>query len=192
MMKKKIFVVLAALVLLLSAAAVAGAQVRLDVDINDPIYFGYSASGVQQGVWNNYPYIPIPDVKLMYQFPLGPINVGAGVRVFSLIVENFLYPELYGELDLGKLTVNASIGGLEFLMFGLLTSVVSEAIGGATLSGYQPIVLTDLSVAYKLNDIFRLSGGALMVSPFQGGAGGIFDAFAIAGYVKATFVVEFK
>ena len=63
----------------------------------------------------------------MYQFSLGPVNLGAGVRVFSLIIENFAYPEIYGELVLNPFTINLSVGGLEFLMFGLLSDALTTA-----------------------------------------------------------------
>lgn len=78
-MKKRLVIVFVALAVMLAGAVSASAQLRLDIDINDPLYFGYSSAGVQQGVWNSYPYIPIPDAKLMYQFSLGPVNLGAGV-----------------------------------------------------------------------------------------------------------------
>ena len=190
-MKKKLLVVCAALVMLVGAGATVGAQVRLDFDINDPVYFGYAVSGSQYGVWNSSPYIPLPDARLQFQIPLGPLNIGAGARVFTVIVENIAYPEVYAELNLDKLVVNASVGGLEFLTFGLLTDAIQSSTG-AVLSGYEPIVLADVSVGYKVVDFFRISAGAFMAAPYQQNIGGIFDAFAFAGYVKASFVVEFK
>lgn len=192
-MKRKILIAVAAAVILFAGTMSASAQVRLDIDINDPIYFGYTASGSQTGAWNPYPYIPIPDAKLMYQFSLGPVNLGAGVRVFSLIIENFAYPEIYGELVLNPFTVNLSVGGLEFLMFGLLSDALTTA-GVANLNGFQPLIIPDVSVNYKVNDIFRLSGGMFIIAPLTSASSltGAFSNNVFAGYLKATFVVIFK
>jgi hypothetical protein len=192
-MKREILIAAMATMILFAGAMTASAQVRLDIDINDPIYFGYTDTGTQTGIWNPYPYIPIPDAKLMYQFSLGPINLGAGVRVFSLIIENFAYPEIYGELVLNPFTVNLSVGGLEFLMFGLLSDALTPA-GVTGLNGYVPLIIPDLSVSYKLNDIVRISGGVFIMSPLTSTStiGGVLDNNVFAGYLKATFVVVFK
>lgn len=190
-MKKRRLIVFVALAVMLAGAVHAGAQLRLDIDINDPVYFGYTASGSSQGAWNPYPYIPIPDAKLMYQFSLGPVNLGAGVRVFSLIIENFLYPELYAELNLGPVAINASVGGLAFLEFGLLSTALAEA-GISNLNGFQSVILPDLSVSFKLTNVFRLGGGVLMIAPLGNNLGGVLGDNVFAGDIKATFVVVFK
>ena len=190
-MNKKTATAIAVLVVLLAGAMSASAQVRLDIDINDPLYFGFSSAGVPQGMWNPYPYIPIPDAKLMYQFPLGPVNLGAGVRVFTLIIENILYPEIYAELNLNPFFIDASVGGFGFLMFGLLSDVLS-GVGVNSLNGFYSVVLPDVSVGYKVNDVFRISAGILAIAPFDSSLSGVLANNVFAGYLKATFVVMFK
>jgi hypothetical protein len=190
-MKKKVLITVMTLVVLLAGAMSASAQIRLDIDVNDPVFFGYSNAGVQTGAWNPSPYIPIPDAKLMYQFSLGPINLGAGVRVFSLIIENIMYPEIYGELVLNPFVINVSVGGMAFLEFGLLSDLLA-ATGVNNLNGFYSVILPDLSVAYKVNDVFRIGGGVLMLAPFTNSLGGVLANNAFAGYLKATFVVMFK
>ena len=190
-MKKRLAIVLVVLAVMLAGAVNASAQLRLDIDINDPIYFGYTDTGTPKGLWNPYPYIPIPDAKLMYQFSLGPVNLGAGVRVFSLIIENFLYPELYAELDLKPFVLGLSVGGFAFLEFGLLSSLLT-AEGINNLNGFYSVILPDLSVAYKVNDVFRIGGGLFMIAPFTNSLGGVLANNVFAGYIKATFVIMFK
>jgi hypothetical protein len=190
-MKKRLVITFAALAVMLAGAVSAGAQLRLDIDINDPVYLGYSNAGTRTGVWNQYPYIPIPDAKLMYQLSLGPINLGGGVRVFSFIIENLMYPEIYGELDLSPFVLNVSVGGGAFLHFGLL-SALANGTGYEKLNGFQQVILPDISVAYKLNDIFRLSGGVFIIAPFTSSLGGVLATNVFAGYIKATFVVKFR
>ncbi len=190
-MKKRLVIVFVALAVMLAGAVNASAQLRLDIDISDPVYFGYTSGGSAQGAWNPVPYIPIPDAKLLYQFSLGPVNLGAGVRVFSLIVENILYPELYSELTLGPVVFNASVGGLAFLEFGLLSTALSDA-GISNLTGFQSVILPDVSVSFKVNNVFRLGGGLFMIAPMGSSLGGVLANNVFAGYLKATFVVLFK
>jgi hypothetical protein len=189
-MTRKTFLVVVAVALMLGAAFNAGAQVRLDMDVNVPVYVGFTSAGAAQGAWNSY-FIPFPDAKLSYQFPLGPVRLGAGVRVFSIIIENFLYPELYAELDLDPFVVGLSVGGLAFLEFGLLTSLLQSA-GVSTLTGFHEVILPDLSVAYKVNDWFRIGGGVFMLAPFTNSLGGVLSTNVFAGYVSAKFIVMFK
>jgi hypothetical protein len=189
-MMRKTFLLVVAVALMLGAAFDAGAQVRLDMDVNVPIYAGYTAAGTAEGAWNSY-FIPFPDAKLFYQFSLGPVNLGAGVRVFTVIIENFLYPELYAELDLNPFVVSLNVGGLAFLEFGLLTSLL-QGVGVTTLTGFHEVILPDLSVAYKVNDWFRICGGVFMISPFGQSLGGVLSNNVFAGYVSAKFIVMFK
>ena len=62
-MRKRYGIVLVAVVMLCVGAMGASAQLRLDMDVNVPVYFGYSTGGVSDGAWNQY-FIPFPDARL--------------------------------------------------------------------------------------------------------------------------------
>jgi hypothetical protein len=190
-MKNRGRVLACAAVVFLVAAAGANAQLRLDADVNVPIYAGYSAAGVSQGAWNSY-FIPFPDIQLVYQFGLGPVSLGAGVRVFSVIIENFLYPQVTAEVTLDRFVAYAGVGGFAFLEFGLISSLLQEAAGVSTLTGFHNVMLSDLGVGVKLNDWFRLNAGVYVISPFDKTIGGVFQNNVFAGYIDAKFVVVFK
>ena len=160
-------------------------------DINVPIYAGYSVGGVSQGAWNSY-FIPFPDVQLIYQFGLGPVSIGPGVRVFSVIIENFLYPEVTAEFTMDKFVAYAGVGGFAFLEFGLISSLLQSAAGISTLTGFHNVVLSDIGAALKLNDWFRVCGGVYIISPFDKTIGGLFENNVYAGYIDAKFTVTFK
>ena len=189
-MRKRYGIVLVAVVMLCVGAMGASAQLRLDMDVNVPVYFGYSTGGVSDGAWNQY-FIPFPDARLAYQFGGGLIDGGIGVRVFSFIIENILYPEAFIELNIDRVTFSLSLGGLAFLEFGLLTTALQES-GINTLSGFHDVILPDLNVAFRVNDWFRLGGGVFMIAPFSHGLGGPLDNFVFTGYINARFVVMFK
>jgi hypothetical protein len=189
-MRKRYVVVLVAVVMLCVGAMSTSAQLRLDMDVNVPLYFGYSAGGVSDGVWNKY-FIPFPDARLAYQFGGGLLDFGVGVRAFTFIIENILYPEAYIELNLDRVTFSLNLGGLAFLEFGLLSSALQSS-GVNNLTGFHDVILPDLNVAYRVNDWFRLGGGVFMIAPFSHGMGGILDNFVFSAYLNARFVIMFK
>jgi hypothetical protein len=188
---KKRLVLCVSTVLLLACAMGGWAQLRLDADVNVPVYVGYSLNGMRDGAWNQY-FIPLPDIQLTYQFPIGPVRLGAGVRVFSVIIENFLYPEAVAELDLSPFVISAGVGGFAFLEFGLITSLLEQAGSFQNLTGFHDVMLADIAAQLKVNSWFRLCGGLYVIAPFSTSLGGVFSAAAYAGYLDAKFVVNFK
>ncbi len=189
-MKKSGFVIAVAAIVLLLSAAAAGAQVRLDADVNVPIYFGYSSGGVREGAWNQY-FIPFPDVQLGYQFGLGPVNLIPGLRAFTVIIENFAYPVVTAELNLDPAVIYVQTGGFLLLEFGLLTSAL-QSVGVNTLTGWHNVLLSDVGVALKLNSWFRLCAGVYIISPWDQTLGGVLENNVFAGYITAKFTAVFK
>jgi hypothetical protein len=190
-MKKKGLVLFVSVVLLLLCAFGGYAQLRLDADVNVPVYLGFSLNGVRDGAWNRY-FIPFPDIQVFYQFPIGPVRLGAGVRVFSVIIENFLYPEVVAELDLSPFVISAGVGGFALLEFGLITALLEQAGSFQNLTGFHDVVLADVGAQLKVNDWFRICGGLYVIAPFSRSLGGLFSDTVYAGYLDAKFVVNFK
>ena len=188
-MKRAIFLVVVVVVLLTGAVS-ASAQLRLDFDINVPVWFGYHTSGGGDGAWNQY-FIPFPDARLAWQFGGGLIDFGIGARVFTFIIENVLYPEAYFELNLENFTFSAAVGGFGFLEFGLLSSAMQQA-GVNNLTGFHNVILPDLNVAWRVSDWFRLGVGVFMIAPFGNDLGGVLNNFVYSGYINARFVILFK
>ena len=188
-MRKRFVVALVAIVMLCVGVMSASAQLRLDMDVNMPIYFGYTSGGVSDGVLNQF--IPFPDARLAYQFGGGMVDGGIGVRAFTFIIENILYPEAYVELNIDRVTFSFNLGGFAFLEFGLLSTTLQNE-GIETLSGFHGVILPDLNVAFRVNDWFRLGGGVFMIAPFGNGMGGVLDSFAYSVYINARFIVMFK
>lgn len=189
-MRKRYVVALVAVVMLCVGVMSASAQLRLDMDVNVPIYFGFSSGGSADGAWNQY-FIPFPDARLAYQFGGGLIDWGVGVRAFTFIIENILYPEAYIEFNVDRVTFSLNLGGFAFLQFGLLSAALQDA-GINNLSGFRDVILPDLNVAFRVNDWFRLGGGIFMIAPFSEGMGGVLDSFVFTGYINARFIVMFK
>jgi hypothetical protein len=191
-MRKRSLVAIGVAALLCTGAVSAGAQLRLDMDVNMPAYFGISSGGSAGGVWNQY-FIPFPDARLAYQFGNGPFRFGIGARTFSFIIENILYPEAYAELTVDRFAFSANVGGFAFLEFGLLSAILQGAFGSNfTLTGFHDIIIPDLNVAFKVNDWFRVGGGVFMLAPFSADNGALLSGFIFSVYLNARFVVMFK
>jgi hypothetical protein len=191
-MGKRSLVVIVAAVMLCMGAVSASAQLRLDMDVNVPAYIGISSAGTTEGIWNQF-FIPFPDARLAYQFGSGAFRAGVGVRVFTFIIENILYPEAYVEYTVDRFAFSANVGGFGFLEFGLLSGVLQSTLGsGFTLTGFHDIVIPDLNVAYKVNDWFRIGAGIFMLAPFTANNGALLSDFIFTGYINARFVVMFK
>lgn len=191
-MKKKSLIALVVLLLLCAGALNVGAQLRLDINVNVPLYFGAFAAGYQSSGVNSY-FIPFPEAQLAYQFGEGTFHWGVGVRTFTFIIENIMFPTAFVELTLDPLplVLSANVGGLAFLEFGLLSSVLSS-VNVKNLSGFHSVILPDFSVGLKVNDWFRISGGAFMFVPFGTELGGALSGYAVAGYIQAKFLVLFE
>ncbi len=111
-MKKKAVLVLLVLALL---AAPVFAGFRADLGINVPFASGIYSGGTLDwsflGSGGSFPVIPIPEVGLSYQIPLGFIHLGVGIRAMPLIIANVAWPNAYAEFNLGPVVLEAQLGG---------------------------------------------------------------------------------
>jgi len=149
----KRIVLLVALVLVLAIPAFAG--IRLDLGLDVPFVAGFISGGdvgsSDVGSTLQHPF-PFPEASLYYQFDLGPIHLAPGLRFFTFILESVLWPNLLAEMQLGPVFIDAQLGGLLFVMFGLLNDVEAGKV-----------LIPDLSVWLGLGKkkMFRLGVGAM-------------------------------
>jgi hypothetical protein len=66
------------------------------------------------------PVLPLPEISLRYQKGFGLMKLDIGARAFSLIAESIVWPEACAELDFGRASIEARVGGGVFAMFGIL------------------------------------------------------------------------
>lgn len=134
----------------------AFAQFRIDLAIDIPAKIGVSISDLDGGSANEsidvleFGTFPVPEALFAYQTSLGPVKVGAGVRVFSLILVSMAWPHIYTEIDLSPIVINAGIGGGGFMMFGIVNTMDTANL-----------LIPDMHIAYKFGDTFRLGIGAM-------------------------------
>lgn len=147
MVKKSILVAL--LIAALAAPAFAGWQ--LDIGAEIPVRVGITDSSVDEdyGDYLDFLFL-LPTGTISYSFGFGPLSLGVGGKLYTLIVESIIYPVVYAELDFDPVVVNFTTGGLGFLFFGLSTFFDTGAL-----------LIPDLSVMFKLGKSFRLGVGAM-------------------------------
>ncbi len=117
------------LILLIVAAASipAFSDFRADINIQVPALVGYiyqgdiELYGGAEGTLLAYP-VPFPSVGLYYEINLGFLKLCPGIRVYTLLVQSALFPNILAEFDLHPLYIQAQIGGLFFYTFGILGS----------------------------------------------------------------------
>jgi hypothetical protein len=151
---KRIILVVAFVAILASPVF---SQLRLDVGVDVPMQIWAVGGGEIQsdsdiGEFLRDHIFPIPEASFYYQFDLGPIRLAPGVRVFTLIFESMLWPNLMAELALDPVFIQAQLGGLLFLFFGLKNQ-----------AEYGEVFFPDLSIWIGLGEErrFRLGGGFL-------------------------------
>jgi hypothetical protein len=147
------------LIVTIFAAALAApsmAQGRLDIGIDVPKGMGnVLPSGVDASVSDFLAkaFIPFPEAALYYQWDLGMIKVGAGLRAYTVILASVAWPNAFAELDLGPLAVEAQLGGGVFAYYAI-------ASGGLETG---KVFFPDLSAWYAFGQkrILRLGAGAM-------------------------------
>ncbi len=142
--------VLAAVALLLMAAPAFCNNWRVDLGVDAVFGLGVlSDSDLQtSGIGANFLTLPMGEGS--YEWALGPVGVGVGIRAISFVVVNILWPDVYAEVDLGPVSFEGHIGGLLFVSIGLLNDSASGNV-----------LFPELSAWGKLGKRFRLGGGVI-------------------------------
>lgn len=156
------------------------AQFRADIGFDIPWRLGATvtnAAGDQVSesldVLSEFTFL-LPDLMFSYEGVVGPVHLGVGARMFTLILESIAYPAAFAELDLGQLTVNFNVGGGAFLFFGLYNDLATGQL-----------FLPDLSAHLKLGQSFRVGLGTI------GLVGELLpDANPFIVYLSGKFVVR--
>ncbi len=151
----KRIVLISALILVLAFPAFS--QLRLDMGVDVPMTVGVIGQGEIQtsnevGQFLREHILPFPEASLYYQFDIGPLKLAPGVRVFTFILESALWPNLMAELQFDRVFIQAQLGGLFFVFFGL-----------ANNAEYGEVLFPDLSIWIGLGKErrFRIGGGVI-------------------------------
>jgi hypothetical protein len=150
---KKVLLVVVALVLLGTAAFADG---RADIGIAVPWKLGTTLSDSigdteELNVLANFTFL-VPQLFLGYEFELGPVNLGLGGRLYTLIFESVASPAAFAELELGPVALNLNVAGGGFLFFGLYNDFATA-----------PLFLPDLSAHVRLGKSLHLGLGTTFI-----------------------------
>jgi hypothetical protein len=140
------------------ATGMTFAQLRVDAGIAVPIGIGVVLDGTSLemssavGDFLSSTFLPLPEAALHYQFDLGHLKLGVGVRAFTLILETMLWPNAFVEYDFGPIVAEAQVGGGAFMLLGLVSDFQTGEV-----------FFPDLSVWAKLGvkQNVRLGGGII-------------------------------
>ena len=151
------FIILALIIPETSLFADTGGGGRFDLGLN---LFAFPSSITTSEVdgFRVIPLVPLIDAGAYGQLNLGLVNLGAGIRGFSIIVINVFWPSVYAEVNLWRFTLNAQIGGGILYVFPLFLAA-------------GPYLVPELSLWYTINasikgSQLRLGLGAIsLLSP---------------------------
>jgi hypothetical protein len=146
-MKKFVVVVVLAALCLVAVPA----QVRMDIGVDIPLHISAVVEGSELVDGEDIPYtLPFPSAGLYYTFGAGPVDIGLGARMYSLILLSAIWPNVIAELELGPAILEAQLGGGAFMFFGLVSSVQTGSV-----------FIPDLSAWFKLGKTLRIGAGAM-------------------------------
>jgi len=182
-MKRKWIIAVAVVAMLVGGASVASAGFRMDIDVPWYIYVGLSEALEDEldadfGTTDISQFaVVIPNIQMYYMFEGGLLNIGLGARIYTVLLMNFLYPSVVGEIRLGRFDVNLNVGGIVGVLFGLgPTLEVTPSAGWFT---------ADLSAGYRVTDWFRIGVGAFAIGLTE-----YPDMWPYAAYVSGKFIVN--
>ena len=159
-MSRKAALSLFLVLLILAGTVSAGAQVRIEANVSWPISIGFKSgndlfSGSDIDL-SGYHFL-LPDFRIYYQFGEGLIQGGVGARAYTALIETFLFPEAFVELNLNPIVVEASLGGLLYGFIGLYNNLTTSSI-----------VIPDFNVGWQVIPWLRIGGGVLLLTPLSG------------------------
>jgi len=132
-------------------------DVRVDLGLSIPLTVGAVHNGEvtefgEIGSFLQQHILPFPGFGVSYQFEFSHLNLAAGIRGYTFILETIFWPNLLLELDYQPFFLDVQFGGGAFVIFGLFNSTSTSFV-------YFP----DISAWVSLNEegSFRLGGGIL-------------------------------
>lgn len=177
-MKKVALIAIA--VLLLSPMAFA--DWRADIGVDIPWKIGLtidSGSGdpltETLDILEQFTFL-LPEVFIGYEFPLGPVRLGLGGRIFTFLVESLIYPAAFAEIALGPVAVNLNVGGYAFGLFGLYNHMETGEL-----------LIPDLSAHIMFGESLRIGIGTAALI-FEQAAG---EVVPFIVYISGKFVIRF-
>lgn len=127
------------------------ADSQLDLGINLPVATGIVYNGETVADTLSFT-LPIPDLTYNYYFGPEFLQIGAGFRVWSVIIATAAYPVVSAQLQLKPLVVQANIGGGVFAWY-----IPGAGLGLSAGNVFFP----ELSASLMLGKNFSLGVGVL-------------------------------
>jgi hypothetical protein len=171
---KKVLVITALLCVVAIGTAGAQAEFRLDTGLSVPIAWGAYGFGTTFSDTMKFVFV-IPEEDAYFQLDFNVVKLGIGIRLFTVILESAILPDLFVEFNLDPIVIRASVSGFGIVLFGLFS-----------YTSFGTTIAPDLSVAFKIGKIFRIGAGCTFLTDFSN-----MSAFAYFPYIQARLTFAF-
>ncbi|MDR2534706.1 MAG: hypothetical protein LBD29_01575 [Treponema sp.] len=156
------------------------AEIRFDLGLD--LLFNQSSRNIEDDqVLLNGNFAFVPELGLYAQFNIGPVHTGLGLRGFSyLIAYTSLWPSVYIEVNVSKVTFHAGVGGYVYGILDLFGGGVEIAGGGEvrTYSAAQvrlnKTLIPEVSVWFRFGRFSRIGGGWVTIISLEEGGQNLF------------------
>ena len=173
---KKILLITALLSLLAVGTVSAQAvQFRMDANLSVPVYWGYFSTtfGGTYGEAMQYAFV-IPEYDAYLQLNMGMFRMGIGLRLFTIILESAIVPDIFFELNIDPIVIRLGCSGGAIAIFGLFSAGPE----------FGPVLAPDLYVGFKFVELFRVGIGCTVIMDLDYPDVGVF-----VPYINAKFVI---
>ena len=141
-------------ILLLACAAIVpvAADSQVDIGVDVPVLLGVYYQGQAVGD-EPLVHIPLPNLMYNYFWNIGPVKLGLGARIWSLLLVSGAYPILSAEFETDRLILNAHVGGG---VFGYVT--IFPGVSGIETGR---VFLPEVSAAFRFTNWFSMGVAVL-------------------------------
>ena len=174
---KKILLVAALLSLLAvgTISAQPAVQFRMDANLSWAIGFFSVTGNTVTGSFSDILKLAIivPEFDAYAQLNLDVVRLGIGFRLFTLILESVIIPDIFCELNFDPLVIRLGVSGGALIPFGIFPL---DPVFGPTFA-------PDIYVGFKIAEIFRIGAGCTMIVSLENT-----DIAFLTPYINAKLV----
>jgi hypothetical protein len=175
-MKKIVLIAALLSVLAIGTASAQSVQFRMDGNLSWAIGFFAVSGSTVSGTFGDVMKLAIivPEFDAYAQLNMDIVRIGLGFRLFTIILESVIIPDVFCELNIDPLVIRLGVTGGALFIFGIVP--IDPQFG--------PTFASDLYVGFKISELFRLGAGCSFIVDLNHS-----DIALLTPYINAKLVI---